>query len=460
MLTVEQDQGGVEGPLHDTLDEKSESYKLPEADIASLPRNYIALIFADQLTIGEDRLAATLVVAGRSLIERQLMQLKRRGIEEAVVIAGAYDDHGSLQQFRKRSKHLPNVTIVGRDFVGALSKSHADAYLMMEGHALIDDRIFDALTARSGPDFVAVKIDTETDAQTVCIKWPANHQIDGATFQTLSAEAQSAATTLNITDLPLYIPNRRRDVPYLFHRVVDHAACKARSFDVIRQGQKGTLDWPARWLHPVPENWLVYLLSHTRISPNGITLLTSGLGFYATYLLGIGSFLAALVLILSVGVFDGVDGKLARAKMQETAIGELEHLVDKLVEYSWYFALAWYFSASYGSAVWGLALLTAGFAWAETVQGEFYRRLTGCQLDDAGEFEKAWRLVSGRRNTFMYSFLPFTLTGYAYEGFWMIAIYSFITFFVAQISFIVRLRMYSEKNSKRMAKNLADTAYF
>lgn len=446
--------------MHDTLDEKNKPFKALSTDFSSFSKKYAALIFADQLTVDGDRLAASLVVAGRSLVERQLIQLKRRGVEEALVVAGAYADHSCLAQLHQKSRHMPKVTITGADFSDSLSKLRADAYLVLEGHALIDDRIFDALLQQSGPDFVVAKIGTETSQQTVCLKWPVSRALDADTFADLNAKAGSVADTLDISSLPLYIPNRRRDVPYLFQQVTDAAAGKKRSFDVIRQGQKGTLDWPARWLHPVPENWLVYLVSNTWITPNGITLLTSVLGFYATYLLGTGSFTAALLLILSVGILDGVDGKLARAKMQETAIGELEHLIDKLVEYSWYFALAWYFAAEYGSPVWALAIVTTGFAWAETVQGEFYRRLTGCQLDDAGKFEKTWRLVGGRRNTFMYAFLPFVLFGYTYAGFWMIAVYSLITFFVAQVSFIIRLRAYSKKHSKCMAKNLSDTTYF
>ncbi len=121
--------------------------------------------------------------------------------------------------------------------------------------------------------------------------------------------------------------------------------------------------------------------------------------------------------------------------------------------------MAWYFAATDRPGAWGIGAIAILFALAEAVQGEFYRRFTGRQLDDAGTFERRFRLVAGRRNTFFWSLIPFGLASAWYQGFIMIAAYSAVTFFITQARFFVRLRQYGIESSERIAANFSETAY-
>lgn len=417
-----------------------------------------AILFANSQVHSGKTLSALLNVGGRPILARNIIQLSRQGISHFVIVAEKHHIKNIHNCYAKLHKAGHNFS-VSTAFADTAS-SESETCLCLPANALLDERITHELLARPETHMRASHNVEGNSNKTVAIKTSLSKARAVANFESLIASLPESMATFDIASLPLYIANRRRDIPVISELVTDEATLPSITGRVLNMAQKGTLDWPARWIHPYFENNMVKLLLPTSITPNMITLVTGVIGFWITYLFATGQMITATFGAMIIGVLDGVDGKLARTKMLESNVGELEHLVDKVVEYSWYFAMAYYFSASLGNAVWGLAVIAVCFAWAETVQGEFYRRLTGVQLDDAGTFEKYWRLVGGRRNTFIWTFLPFTLLGYAYAGLWMIALYSLITFFVAQVRFIVRFRNYANTNGGQIAENWAKTAYF
>ena len=84
--------------------------------------------------------------------------------------------------------------------------------------------------------------------------------------------------------------------------------------------QSGVLDFPAL-VHAPIEKWLASHLCRTSITPNQITLGTRVLGFSVTVLYALGYLWAGALLALIIGVPDGLDGKLARLKVQMTKAG-------------------------------------------------------------------------------------------------------------------------------------------
>jgi phosphatidylglycerophosphate synthase len=235
---------------------------------------------------------------------------------------------------------------------------------------------------------------------------------------------------------------------------------KAAGKALIADAQKGCLDWPARFLHAWPEDVLVGLLAPTRITPNMVTLATGVIGIAAGVAFAVGWLWTGLILALITGPLDGVDGKLARTRCEYSRWGDLEHLIDKILEYGWYLCIAWHFSTVRGSALpWAIAALIILPAVAEAVQGEFFRRMTGFQLDDAGDFERRIRLVAGRRNTFLWTWLGFAAFGLWFEGFVVLAVYSVVTTAVAQWRFYKRLSAYARESGHKIAINYASTAY-
>jgi hypothetical protein len=85
--------------------------------------------------------------------------------------------------------------------------------------------------------------------------------------------------------------------------------------------------------------------------------------------------------------------------------------------------------------------------------------MTGIQLDDAGEVERRIRLVAGRRNTFLWTWLIFAFAGLWFEGFVVLAFYSIVTTGVAQWRFYKRLSAYARTNGGKIATNYAATSY-
>lgn len=270
------------------------------------------------------------------------------------------------------------------------------------------------------------------------------------------AQIRREAEPVDLSGVDTYSPERRRRVPLLWQRPEDAASARKAASALLAAAQKGCLDWPARFVHPPIENAAVRLLWPTPITPNMISVLAFLLGLYAAWCFATGALWVGLLIALAVGPIDGIDGKLARSRMEFSPWGDLEHVGDKIVEYAWFAGLA----AALGTGTaWALAALIVCTALAEALLGEFYRRVTGAQMDDAGPFERAYRLVSGRRNTFFWSLLPFAWFDAWNAGLVAIAVYAAVNFFIMLWRFFVRLAEYGRAHSAAIARNLDATAY-
>ncbi|WP_188946000.1 CDP-alcohol phosphatidyltransferase family protein, partial [Polymorphobacter multimanifer] len=275
-----------------------------------------------------------------------------------------------------------------------------------------------------------------------------------------TAAADASVIRVPIEGIALYSAERRREVPLLWALPRDEAGARAASDAVVAAAQKGCLDWPARFIHPLIEDMLVRLLAPTAVTPNMVTLLTGVIGVAAGLAFASGALWWGLGLALLCGPLDGVDGKLARTRIEFSRWGDLEHALDKVLEYGWYLCVAYWFASTRGTGLpWAVAALIILPALAEAVQGEFYRRLTGLQLDDSGRFERTARLVAGRRNTFLWTWAIFAVFGHWFEGFVAIAIYSILTTAVAQWRFYKRLGAFAQTGDARVRENIAATRY-
>ena len=454
-----------------------------------------ALIFVDDASDdSSDAPRSLLTVGGITLLERQLRQLKNAGVEEVRIYSRNYPE--MLHDRTSGFSMMPNVVSVQDAAAPAQSQwDEAETLLVLEEGVLIDDRVIRELAeAPKAPALALFPPRTvaygQACGQTVTLGDGAGQLFASVALlpgkflpralaaaargeKPLSGMLEAAAglkstEIVNVGALDLYIPDRRRKVGLLWRPVTAAAECRRATRVILDMAQKGTLDWPARWIHPSFENFLVTILLGTPVTPNAVSLLTGALGFYATYLFATGQMGWGLLGALVVGMLDGVDGKLARVKMLTTKLGQLEHILDKLVEYSWYFAIAAFLATGaatgaadgVGDTPWVLAILIVAFAWAEVLQGEYYRRMTGRQLDDAGAFERGFRIIGARRNTIMWSLVPFALTENWMAGLWIMGIYTMVTFFVAQWRFIVRLKSYASSVSPEINDNFRRSEYF
>ncbi|MCW1401551.1 CDP-alcohol phosphatidyltransferase family protein [Novosphingobium sp. MW5] len=425
------------------------------------PAESVGLVFA--LRQAEGAPVATVAAGGIAIIRRQIRQLHDMGVTRVVLALGT-GQQAALEQARSeaaRGRMELQVAHSAGELAEALGASCA---LAIDEGLLVDERMLDAFLGDEDLHCGARPVLATRDAGPVshaglAILPPGTTSISVAASlmeQALDGLAEGAVRREDLSGLDDYAPARRRRLPMVWMRLRSAADGRAGTTVLLDSAQKGCLDWPARFLHPPVENLLTRLLLPTPITPNQVSVFVFLLGLYAAWCFATGAWPLALALMLVIGPLDGLDGKLARTRLDFSPYGDLEHVADKIVEYACYMCMAAWIGTGWAWAVCALIVL---FALAEAVQGEFYRRLTGGQLDDAGPIERRFRLFSGRRNTFMWTLIPFVALGAWHGGFVMIAVYSVITFFFAQWRFFVRLGEAAQRTAPELAENMRRTAY-
>lgn len=422
------------------------------------------------------RVPGLTVVAGIALLERQARQAERAGATAIVLIAPALP-----AAVRARLVRHPRLTVVERPDAAAPLLADDARVLAMAPGVLLDDRIVAAMLDgdaqcrlaawREPPGPGAERIDAQTLWAGVALL-PARLARDvlrtlgewALESTLLRAAVEHGAQRLMLDDIDTYAPARRRRAALLWARPVDAAQVRVAARAVVAAAQKGCLDWPARFIHPPIEDALVRLLLPTPVTPNMVTLATGVLGLAALAAFATGWLDVGLALALLNGPLDGVDGKLARARVEYSRWGDLEHALDKILEYGWYLALGWWFAQTHGLAAWLVAGGIVTFSLAEAVQGEFFRRFTGRQLDDWGLFERRWRLVAGRRNTHFWALVPFAVAAHWwteawFAGFLMLLAYALITWGIGSWRLLRAIGAYGRDTSAAVRRNFAATAY-
>ncbi len=258
--------------------------------------------------------------------------------------------------------------------------------------------------------------------------------------------------TLNVGALDTYLPSHRGHKPFYRQVVTTPEEHVAATHTLIQAAQKQTLDLPAQWLHPFFENRLVFWLCNTPITPNHVTLFTAFLGAYVALLFFHGALGWGVLLAYLVAILDGVDGKLARTKLQTSRLGEVEHVIDFFVEQSWYVCLTLYFvnhaepiplgltgSGQHTLLGWIGALLMASdvldkllYMWGHTAFGK--------HLDELGSFERRFRLIGGRRNVYLWLFILGFGSGNAALAFMVASLWALCTVLIHGVRFVHHLR--------------------
>jgi phosphatidylglycerophosphate synthase len=281
----------------------------------------------------------------------------------------------------------------------------AEEVLWVEGDAVFDPRLYRAAwEAETGMQV--------TDGEPIGLA----KLTAGAARARLAAPADGWADglrDLEVASVDTYVPEMRRRLRPYWVRLATPADRRQAERLVLDAAQKGNLDFPARVLHPWPENALATALVHAPLTPNHVTVISAVVGFAATFVLFEGRYLAGFVLALVANVLDGVDGKLARITLRQSEGGDrLDHALDIGFEFSWYLALGW----SLSRAAPGLAPLWVGIGILVTmvacrVTSGTYQLLSGRSIHDHLAFDRAFRVVAGRRNNYVLLLLVGHLAG-------------------------------------------------
>jgi len=167
------------------------------------------------------------------------------------------------------------------------------------------------------------------------------------------------------------------------------------------QKKRRASDFVAHYINRPIENAILYRISDWMfITPNRLTIATNVLAWFVTYLFFSGRLAFASILTFIVGVLDGLDGKMARIRGQETKLGRMEHPFDMLYEFSWLVALALFLSRTQGLIPLELCMFSLVFIAFYRFCYDQFSRTMKVSLDIYGPFERTFRRIAGRRNIY------------------------------------------------------------
>jgi phosphatidylglycerophosphate synthase len=366
-----------------------------------------------------DAPAALTELCGVSMIERLLRTLQRVGVQQAAILSRTPDVIATALAQRSPPRSEIRFTIQSCE-AGAVTREafgnvalEGEMLLVLPGDAVWDERLLRLLLSQREE---AVLVDSAPAAAVQPLLagiartnsgWLTGAAVLHTDKITLLNALDDAVNdgrlrSVDVAAQPSYSPTARRELRPLWIPAPPPEQRRQAERLILDAAQKGALDLPARVHGPI-ETFLVAHLCKTSITPNQMTAFCNVVAWAAAILFATGHLGWGTALALSVGILDGVDGKLARVKVQTTKGGQLEHWLDKGYELAWAFALAYHFRAS--GALPGAFSYLLLFLAAEGVDGlaklSVIRRY-GRLIDELSPLDRAIRFLAGRRNIYVW----------------------------------------------------------
>jgi phosphatidylglycerophosphate synthase len=389
-----------------------------------------------QLVILADAPGALGVLFGISLLERLLRVMQRLGFREAIILSNTVEPIEA--HLAKPSWARADVALSFRSRIAGAARvsdvaTGADRVLVISAGFYYDARLLKAMAEQTAttllidsappPESVALWKGEGGDFRAAALleaDWLSRQDHSAGLMDQLSSDAatgrievcdaarqQTYVTALRKNVRPVFFPAPALDLIAVAERFPRDAA------------QNGVLDFPGFCDSPI-EDWIVARLCRTSMTPNQVTLVTMLIGLAVTALFATGHLWWGVALAYAIEVLDGVDGKLARTKVETTAAGDWEHVTDYCIELSWWTALAFHFrSGSLQPAYW-LLLLLVGSDVVDRLAKRAVKRKVGRNLDDVSNFDRFVRCIGGRRNINIWILIAALALGDAVNGFVLI----------------------------------------
>jgi 1L-myo-inositol 1-phosphate cytidylyltransferase / CDP-L-myo-inositol myo-inositolphosphotransferase len=380
---------------------------------------------------------------GISMLERLLRVAQRLGFNNALIVSNTPDVIAAHLAKTSWARAEVALDFRRRETDPLLINDVAPAaerILLVSAGFYYDARLLKAL---SGKQATTLLVDSEPPSLTRPLwqnggadfrvaamlhrEWLADRNYDVSLFDQLSSDA--AAGRIEVCDAvaePTYVTALRKHVrPVFFPAPASELVALAEEFpkDVA---QNGVLDFPGFLDSPI-EDWIVRKICRTSIRPNQVTFATMLVGLAVTALFATGHLWWGVALAYAIEVLDGVDGKLARTKVETTPAGEWEHEVDYAIELSWWTALAFHFhGAGLISAFWLLALYVLSDL-VDRLAKRAVKKKVGRNLDDVSNFDRFVRCIGARRNVNIWILIAALALGDAASGFVVICFWGAAT---------------------------------
>ncbi len=369
------------------------------------PRPHVVIIASDARCLDP--------LCGVSTLERLLRILQRIGFAEATILAR--DPVAIRAAIEPPSWARADIRVHIRPDTAAVT---ATPVLRIPAELYCDARLLRALGASATsaelidsapPDFLKrLLLDQPARSGAVLVAGEEPAQIDAATQ-------------------PSYVTGMRRHIRPVFFPVPATNLRPTAERIILDTAQNGTLDIPAILQSPV-EDLVMRWLWRTRITPNQITTCGVIVGLTATACFAAGKLWWGMVPALALGVIDGLDGKQARVKIETSAGGKWEHVLDFFVETSWWAALAFWFqrSGALGDAwLWFVIIMAA--EGVDQLAKRAAKNRTGRLLDDVSPFDRFIRRIGARRDIYIWSLVIGLFCGVAPQVYVFCAIWGALT---------------------------------
>ncbi len=389
-------------------------------------------------------------LCGISLLERLLRQLQRFGLTKAIILSAAPEL--LAKHLANPSPHRAKVAVdLRRRADGPVAANQPmdvwpnepEQVLVLRGDSVFDSRLLQLLDDQDAdaalldstppPSLEAlVASASETKRGRFCggsllsPDWLNSH---GGQFEEtlLTAIDENKIEAIDIGSRDWHHVSLRRQLHPSWFPAPAPDKLRIAERLLLSGTQKGSLDFPAIVHGPI-EDFLVSRLWNTSLTPNQLTVITNLVAWAATFLFATGRFGWGTILALAVGILDGLDGKLARVKIETTKAGKLEHWFDAFFEHSWWIAIAYHLQSSgrLPGAFFYLVLLIGAEALAGLAKFSVVR-FCGRTIDEIGHINRFIRLVGGRRNIYVWIFALGILFGMPVQAFKLMACWAAIT---------------------------------
>jgi hypothetical protein len=373
------------------------------------------------------------ILFGISLLERLLRTLERLGFREALILAESLDEIEAHLAKPSWARAQVRLSFRRREITAARVQdmaTGAERTLVVSAGFYYDARLLRTVAEQ---DTTTLLVDSSPPGESVPLwnkegvdfrgaallqrDWLGQRQPAVALMDQLSSDAASGR--IKVCDAarePTYLTALRKHVrPVFFPSPSPDLVGLAEKFP-RDLAQNGVLDFPGFLDAPI-EDWIVARLCSTSIRPNHVTLITMLIGLGVTALFASGHLWRGVALAFAIEILDGVDGKLARTKVETTTAGEWEHLTDYFIELSWWSALVFYFHhVGLSSAFWLLGLYV-GSDLLDRLAKRAVKKKVGRNLDDVSNFDRFVRCIGARRNINVWILIAALALGDAASGF-------------------------------------------
>lgn len=361
-------------------------------------------------------------ICGISLLERLLRTFQRLEVDSVTIISATPEQISQHLAAPSWARAGVAIDVRGRNpcpvTVNDVTAFKDRTFFLTVGY--YDIRLLNALMARNCTTLLVdsdppphalplLKSEKRTAIGYVCRaallrrEWLSLFEPDRPLLDQLALAAERRAIgVLDAAVQPLYVTSMRRAIRPLWFPVPAKENAPLAERIVLDGAQNGTLDLPAI-LHGPIETWIVARLCRTSITPNQITLFTGMVSVAVAVLFASGDLIAGTLLALVVGVLDGLDGKQARVKVETTALGRKEHVLDYMLELTWWTALGHHFASSSQvphAYAWLFLLVSSDLI--DRAAKKKAKQHTGRNLDDVAPIDRFVRLIGGRRNIYIW----------------------------------------------------------